>query len=107
MPNHQQRRDPLPADYQYPTHGVVSRADIVCGMEGIKATHYGDRKLTPVMWRNGAWRLDVSPTLARVDIAVDFPLVTYGTSPDAHACPKCSGPSYRGGVCFNCTAEPS
>ncbi len=22
MPNHQDRRDPLPADYQYPTHGV-------------------------------------------------------------------------------------
>lgn len=22
MPNHQARRSPLPADYQYPTHGV-------------------------------------------------------------------------------------
>lgn len=45
MASHQQRREPLPADYQFPTHGVecdcppcrsktVTRADILLGVAG-------------------------------------------------------------------------
>jgi len=48
MPSHQERREPLPADYQYPTHGVDCDC-VTCRHQGWTPTSLvdGDRVTIP------------------------------------------------------------
>lgn len=98
----QARREPLPADYQYPT------ATCGCPSCASKLTPEPQRFFLGKIYgvvdpRTGETKCSRCTGSGPLEFGVCYRCS--GLLP-SRACPKCKGPSLRGDLCFNCTSGP-